>query len=925
MKKNKIILVDGYGFVFRAYHALPPLTRDDGTPVGAVHGYINMIIRLLASLDFSHISVIFDSGSKTFRNDIYKDYKANRPSCPEDLIPQFPLIREATEALHLNVMEKVGYEADDLIATISKNMADKGFEVVIVSSDKDLMQLVGGNITMFDAMKNKSIGIEQVKEKFCVPPNKVLDVLSLIGDSSDNVPGVRNIGPKTAAELINKYGNLENLLNNIDDIKQNKRREYLENGVENAKLSKKLISLCDNVPIDIDVKDFETKNIDPIKLLKFLKEQGFRSLVSRVKKEFQIIEEEQNESNSNNKNLDSFDKTNKVNIQNINQIQEIKIQAIESGLLIIDFEYEGNNKNIINSITLSTKNKQHTIYHIAIKNMINDNRKQDLFSTQQTTSDETGILLGGDVIKELKSTLEDNSVIKIGYKIKNIFKYLINFNVSLSPIEDISVMAYIVNSASGKSNIRNLINYNLIEDIEDNGFGIIFDEIEKGSTSDIFRSNEEKINFYCFKNYAIFNLYFLLKDQIFKEKLNFVYHCFEKPLIPILSNMEKNGILIDRIKLKTLSEKFSTKIQELSQEIYSLSGNEEFNIASPKQLSEILFDKLKLEAGKKSKTGSYSTNSDILEDLYAKGHKIAGKILEFRHISKLKNTYCNALQKEININTSRVHTNFSNISTSTGRLSSYEPNLQNIPIRTTEGKEIRSAFIATKNHKLIFADYSQIELRVLAHMANITSLKEAFKNNKDIHNATACEIFMVKESEVDSNLRRRAKAINFGIIYGISAFGLARQLKIDKKEASNYMNTYFETYPGIKNYMDKYQNLGRKNGFVSTITGRKCFLNGINSKNPVVKGLAERLAINAPIQGSAADIIKKAMIDLSDILQEKKLNSKLILQIHDELILESPDEEVEEVSQILKTIMENAFLLDVPIKVDLEISNLWDK
>ncbi|MDA0902666.1 MAG: DNA polymerase I, partial [Proteobacteria bacterium] len=494
--------------------------------------------------------------------------------------------------------------------------------------------------------------------------------------------------------------------------------------------------------------------------------------------------------------------------------------------------------------------------------------------------------------------------------------------LNINPIDDIALMAYILNSAGGKSDMRVLIDTNLDEDIESNGFGMAFEEVGKGKTPEIFADKDQKREFYSFKNYAIVQLYRLLKGDIFNKKLSFVYHRFDNPLIPILADMEMTGIAIDVMKLKELSEEFDLKAKKLAVEIYGLAG-EEFNIGSPKQLSEILFEKLSLKAGKKSKTGAYSTDSKILEELDLEGQVIAGKILEWRHISKLKSTYSDALQKEVNPQTKRIHTTFSNISTSTGRLSSNNPNLQNIPIRSQDGLKIRNAFIAKKGHKLLSADYSQIELRVLAHMADIAVLKKAFMEDKDIHAITAAGVFSVDEADVDSDMRRKAKAINFGIVYGISAFGLAKQLRIPRGDAEKYIDTYFATYPGIGAYMDKYQDLARQQGFVTTITGRKCFLPDINSKNPMVKGLAERLAINAPIQGSAADIVKKAMIDLYPALGQQGLQSKMILQVHDELILETPESEVEAATVLLKSVMENAFLLDLPLKVDVKVNDYW--
>lgn len=938
MTKKQIVLIDGYGFVFRAYHSLPPLTRSDKTPVGAVYGFTNMLLRLLASLEMSHICMIFDSGSKTFRNEIYSQYKANRPPCPPDLIPQFPLIREAAEAFNLFVAEKVGYEADDIIATISKQAELEGFEVIIISSDKDLMQLVTQKTTMFDAMKNKVIGIKEVEEKFMVLPTQVLDVLSLMGDASDNVPGIRGIGPKTAAELISNFGTLENLLQNLHEIKQDKRREALESGVKDAILSKQLITLCDKVPMDLSMDQFLLKNIDPQKLVKFLEDQGFKSLKQRIIKEFGL-----ESSNNINQEAEDTKKHNANLAKNISNFYQIKNDIIEANAdlsklknallnpkinaLILDIEWELNIKNNVKNIFVSLVIDDILTQSFQIKinnqSLFNQEISNDLFSPSNSHQNNSNLINFKELLSVLEPILQSPSIVKIGYKIKDIYKLFYQNNVDIKEFDDIAVMSYIINSSENKSSIRKLIDINLDENIEDNGFAVAFDEIEAKKIPQLFENEDQKSQFYLFKNYAIWSLNKILKQEIFESKLNFVYYRFERPLMSILAKMELEGILVDKMLLKNLSLEFEEKIRNLTAEIYKLS-QEEFNIASPKQLSHILFEKLNLPSGKKSKTGAYSTNSDILEDLDAMGHEIAAKILEFRHISKLKSTYADLLQNNISPKDNRIHTTFSNIVAITGRLSSNDPNLQNIPIRTAEGRKIRKAFIASKGCKLVLADYSQIELRVLAYMSNIKALKEAFLNDKDIHSITASQIFGISESEVDSEMRRKAKAINFGIIYGISAFGLARNLKIDRSDAANYIKSYFETYPGIQDFMENYKKFAQENGYVTTITGRKCFTAGINDKNPMLRGIAERLAINAPIQGSAADIIKKAMIDLDFVLREKKLQSKILLQVHDELILEALESEVEIVKTLLKTTMENAFLLDgVPLKVDLEVSDSW--
>ncbi len=953
MTEKKLALIDGYGFVFRAFHSLPPLTRADGTPVGAVYGFTNMLIKLLAGLHASHVAVVFDSGSKTFRNDIYPAYKANRPPCHEDLIPQFSIVREAAESLNLAILEKVGVEADDIIATLARKYARENFEVLIVSSDKDLMQLVSPHIKMYDAMKNKMIGAFEVKEKFAVLPERVLDVLSLMGDASDNIPGVKGIGPKTAAELIDQFGNLENIFEHLDEIKQEKRRQLLRDGVEKAKLSKVLLTLKEDVEIGIALQDLEVKNIDGHKLASFLEKQGFRSLVERVKKEFSATMNEASQqkiSNDDIKNAqeiasgtsynDLFDNANLTNIhkpseaiKNFDNIKKtiidsteiflrIKKQAQENGVITIDYE-TGNDE--LTTLTLSSAKPNEAIeeiFYCEIKNA-KKHATVDLFNFVENAEDsKTGDGLSLDNLQEI---LDDNSIKKIFFDAKNFmraFSFARPQTFDLAAFEDVSLINHLLNS-SIKNDFFELINMNLAEDIESRGFVKIFNELKKSKIPEQFSDENKKLEFYAFKNYGLWQLYKILSPKIVSEKLTSSYQSYEKPLLPILAAIERVGVKVDTKKLQELSQEFGDRILIISGEIYKISG-QEFNIASPKQLGEILFEKMQLASSKKSKkTGMLSTNSEVLEELAAQGFEIADKILEFRKLSKLKNTYTDALPKEINEKTGRIHTHLSSISTITGRLSSNTPNLQNIPIKSEEGKKIRQSFIAEKNHSLISVDYSQIELRVIAHIAKIENLITAFKEDKDIHSITAAQVFGLKEEDVTPEIRSKAKAINFGIIYGISGFGLARQLKIGRKVASEYIKSYLETYPGIDIYMKKYIELARQNGFVETIGGRKCFIRGINDKNPVIRAEAERLAINAPIQGSAADIIKKAMIKLDKKIRERKLSAKIILQIHDELLIEAPENEAHEMSQLIKTEMERAMTLDAHLKVDVEVGKSW--
>ncbi len=927
MSEKKLALIDGYGFVFRAYHSLPPLTRADGTPVGAVYGFTNMLIKLLASLHVSHMAVVFDAGSKTFRNEIYPAYKANRPPCPEDLIPQFSLVREAAESLNLTILEKTGVEADDIIATLAKKYAAEDFEVLIISSDKDLMQLISDNIKMYDAMKNRLVGENEVKEKFAVLPNKVLDVLALMGDSSDNIPGVKGIGPKTAAELIDQFGDLENIFCNLDKIKQDKRRQLLSDGYENAKLSKILLSLKYDVEMNIDLNDLEIRAIDPQKLIKFVEKQGFRSLLERIKKEFSIIEDSSQISNNQEKTSskiiveNNFDEIKKIKITHENDFNKIHQQALDSGYLTVDYECCF---GYLSTIIISTSAYDDSVQEIYYLDLVQNHhlaQNNDLFNFKSNT-DQDAISLD-----RFEKILLDNSVKKIFFDIKNFIRFYHKISQTaelfdIKAFEDISLINHILNS-SIKNDFSELINLNLNEDLEARNFNQLFVELDKSRIPASFSDIEKKVEFYCFKNYAIWQIYKILAPKIIIEKLNNSYQNYEKPLLPVLAKMETLGVKIDTKKLYNLSCEFSYKISELSKDIYSLAG-QEFNIASPKQLGEILFEKMGLSSSKKSKkTGALSTGVGVLEELEENGYEIARKILEFRKFSKLKNTYTDALPKEIDPISGRVHTHLSSISTITGRLSSSNPNLQNIPIKSEEGRKIRSAFIAEKNHLLISADYSQIELRVIAHIAKIDTLIDAFKNDKDIHRITAAQVFNLNEADVSADLRSKAKAINFGIIYGISGFGLAKQLAIGRKEAAEYIKSYLATYPGIDIYMKNYIELARKNGYVETLGGRKCYIRGINDRNPIIRAEAERLAINAPIQGSAADIVKKAMIKLDKKLSENAPDAKMILQIHDELIIEAPENDAKMIAEMVKKEMENAMLFDCPLKVDVAIAKEW--
>lgn len=930
---KKIAIIDGYGFVFRAYHSLPPLTSPQGEPVGAVYGFTNMLIKLIAGLNVSHVVIALDSGSKTFRNEIYDQYKANRPECPEDLKPQFPIVRQTAQALNIIAIEKNGFEADDIIATITKEAQSKDYEVLIVSSDKDLMQLVNDKVFMYDAMRNRFIGIKEVEDKFFVKPEKVLDVLSLIGDSSDNVPGVRGVGPKTAAELINQFGNLENLLQNYQEIKQPRKQDLIKEGIDLAKISKTLIKLDENVDIGVKIEDLALKPFNPVTLINFLNKYGFRSLVARIKKEFEVDDHLLSNSQKNNDENNSEPQSNikkelkKIEINNSKILSEILNKASDKAIVTIDYFAKNNQLDIITIYPQTNQNNDY-IYYFAINNKESSKNDEtnDLFSSQI----EAGNFDDSFGIDALQKILADDSIKKIFYDFKNFYKLAWQNQILQKVIDaknfisfdDVHLMNHLLTSDT-KNELRSIIDLNLASDIEEDDFGSNLDLLQKNKEPDFFEEDDKKINFLVKKNLYINQLFNLFDQQIFSQKLNQSYQTYEKPLLLALARMENIGVKIDIQKMKKLSDEFSQEINILSEQIFEIAGCE-FNIASTKQLSEILFDKLGLTSNKKSKkTGALSTKSSVLEEMSLDGHVIADKILDFRKFSKLKNTYTDALPNEINPKTNRIHSHFSTTSTITGRLSSSNPNLQNIPIRSKEGKKIRQAFIAEKGKVLISADYSQIELRMIAHIAKIDNLIQAFKEDKDIHKITASQIFKVPENEVGDDLRSKAKAINFGIIYGISGFGLAKQLKIGRQEASDYIKSYLETYPGIDLFMKNSINFARENGFVKTISGRKCFIKDINNKNPVIRNEAERLAINAPIQGSAADLIKKAMIKLDQFFIEEKIEAKITMQIHDELIIETAKENQQQICDIVKKIMENAFIFDLPLKADISFGESW--
>ena len=915
-KTDHFYLIDGSGYIFRAYYALPPLTRkSDGLPVGAVSGFCSMLFKLLEDSKSNenlqkptHFAVIFDSARKTFRNEIYTDYKANRSEAPDDLTPQFEYIRKSVVAFNLPSVDLPNYEADDLIATYAEQILEKGAKVTIVSSDKDLMQLYKKNVRIFDPMKNKFITPEDIVAKFGVGPEKVIDVQSLAGDSSDNVPGVPGIGVKTAAELINKYGTLEKLLKNAKEIKQNKRRETLIENKDKAIISKKLVTLMKDAPVEKKIEEFELKEIDKDKLYKFLREMEFNRLLSSVISAYGEPELGQTAlENIPEKKQQNINKKNYHLIASEKEIDEWISEAEEAGELAIDTETSSLDAHQADLVGISLSTKIGKACYIPIGHKFKGCLKKEV------------------VIKKLKPLLEDKSVKKIGQNIK--FDYIVLFKqgINMNSMEDTMLMSYVLDAGKNRHNMDTLSEIHLQHKT------ISFKEIVGTGKKEINFSDVEldKAMEYAAEDADItYRLYKIFTKNLKLEKLTNIYEIFEKPLIKILALMEIEGIKIDNKFLKTLSEKFEKKINKLEKEVFRIS-KKEFNIASPKQLGEVIYNDLKIAVLKKTRKGSFATNASVLEDLAFKGHKFPQLILDWRQVSKLKNTYSDALPEHINPHTKRVHTSFLLAATTTGRLASSDPNLQNIPIKSEDGKDIRKAFTSEKGYTLISADYNQIEMRILADLADVKELKKAFKNNEDIHSLTASQVFDVDIKKVDQDMRRKAKAINFGIIYGISQYGLAKQINVSNHEADEFLNAYFSRFPEIKIYMDDTIKFCRKSGYVNNIFGRRSHFNGINDKNFNVRNFQERASINAPIQGSASEIMRLAMIRLDKKFKSLKNNkSKILLQIHDELIFEVPEKEVKTITKIIQEEMTSVTDSDLhsfstSLTVDVNTGDNW--
>ena len=948
-----LYLIDGSGYIFRAYHALPPMNRPDGTPINAVFGFCRMLTQLLDDPEVDHVAVILDAGRTTFRSEIYPAYKAQRPEPPEDLIPQFPLIREAATAFGMPSIELPGFEADDLIATYARLAVEAGATCTIVSSDKDLMQLVRPGVDMMDPMKMRKVGPAEVMEKFGVTPDKVVDVQALAGDSTDNVPGAPGIGIKTAALLINEFGDLETLLKRTAEIKQPKRRESLEQNADLIRISRKLVLLRDDVPPPADPDSFDKHAPDPNVLLPWLEQQGFKSLLARYKGELgeatspvapaatpapaKTAEpaETRPAPAARTKSNQPFTAADYELIQDETALGEWIAEATKAGTVAFDCETDGLDSNNAGLVGVSlallegpwgdvNSTKRRAAY-VPLMHRVPGGAAQGALDLLGDGGDKDGgKLLDGQIalkkaIALLKPMLEDPSVLKVGQNIKYDMAVFQRYGVEIGPVDDTMLISFVLDAGKNNHGMDELAERHLgqktikFADVAGSGAKqVSFDKVPLDKARDYAAEDAD----------VTMQLWAHLKPRLVPEHMTTMYETIERPLIPVLLGMETAGIKVDAVKLKGLSTDFEKRLGELEIEIHKIAGRE-FNVGSPKQLGEILFDEQKLPGGKRSKNGSWVTDASVLDDLAAQGHPLPVKILEHRQLAKLKGTYTDALVRQVDAKTGRVHTSYHMTGAATGRLASTDPNLQNIPVRSEEGRKIRQAFIAEKGHKLLSADYSQIELRLLAHVADIPELKEAFARGDDIHAITASEMFGVPVKGMDPLMRRRAKAINFGIIYGISAFGLANQLGIGQQEAKEYIGKYFQRYPGIRDYMERTKDYARKHGYVLTPFGRKIHLKYINEKAQGMRAFAERAAINAPLQGGAADIIKRAMIRVPAALAGAKLKARMLLQVHDELLFEVPDAEMNKTKDVARKVMESAAALTVPLVVDTGVGDNW--
>nr|WP_157043729.1 DNA polymerase I [Nitrobacter hamburgensis] len=980
MQGKHVFLVDGSSYIFRAYHALPPLNRkSDGLQVNAVLGFCNMLWKLLRDMPKddkpTHLAIIFDKSEVTFRNKLYPAYKAHRPPAPDDLIPQFALIREAVKAFDLPCIEQGGFEADDLIATYVRQACERGATATIVSSDKDLMQLVTDCVTMFDTMKDRRLGIAEVIEKFGVPPEKVVEVQALAGDSVDNVPGVPGIGVKTAAQLITEYGDLETLLAQASEIKQPKRREALIENAEKARISRQLVLLDDHVALDVPLDDLAVQEPDARKLIAFLKAMEFTTLTKRVAdySEVNAAEIEPDRKNASGASStaakasaeavtsDLFGSDGVAKATSAGRTRATSDTAIKTPQALAAARLEAVRKLPVDRTqyeTIRTLDRlQHWIARIAnhgsfvvealaptidpmqaelsgIALALAPNAACYVPLNHKQAGDSAGLFAAGlapdqiairDALDLLKPLLESGGHLKVGFNVKFTAVLLAQHGIVMQNNDDVELISYALDAGRGAHDLEALaqrwLDHTALNYGELIGSGrnkLAFDQV-----------TIDRATTYAAEYAALtLRLWQVLKPRLVAERMNSVYETLERPMIATLARMERRGITIDRQVLSRLSGEFAQTAARLEAEIQKLAG-EPINVGSPKQIGEIMFGKMGLPGGSKTKTGAWSTSAQILDDLAEQGHDFPRKILDWRQVSKLKSTYTDALPEYVNPQTSRVHTTYALAATTTGRLSSNEPNLQNIPVRNEEGRKIRRAFIATPGHKLVSADYSQIELRLLAEIADIPVLKQAFRDGLDIHAMTASEMFGVPVTGMPGEIRRRAKAINFGIIYGISAFGLANQLGIPREEAGTYIKKYFERFPGIRAYMDATRDFCREHGYVETLFGRKCHYPDIKSPNPSHRAFNERAAINARLQGTAADIIRRAMVRMDDALAAKKLSARMLLQVHDELIFEVPDDEVAATLPVVQHVMQDApfpaMLLSVPLQVDARAADNWDE
>jgi len=916
-------LIDGSAFIFRAYHALPPLTRkSDGLPIGAVSGFCNMLQKYVQDHNGTdaptHVAVIFDKGSHTFRNDMYPEYKANREAMPEDLRPQIPLTRTATAAFNIACKEIEGYEADDIIATLSVQAREAGGRVTIISSDKDLMQLVGGGVEMFDAMKNNRIDVEGVEAKFGVGPERVVDVQALAGDSVDNVPGAPGIGIKTAALLINEFGDLETLLDRAGEIPQPKRRQTLIDNREQIEMSKRLVQLDCDTPLEFTLDDLEVRDPDPDALLGFLAEMEFRTLSKRIADalgaEPPVIEDTPAAATQDAPEWPAIDPDAYERISDMARLETWIKLIRHQGYVAVDTETTSLNEMQAELVGICLAIQPGQACYIPLTHK--DGNADDLFGSDALLD---GQLPVDDVLAALKPVFEEDAILKIGQNMKYDAKVLARYGVSIAPFDDTMLMSYALNSGIHNHGMDTLSERYLahspipIKTLLGTGkSAITFDRVPI----------DEAVKYAAEDADITLRLWHLFKPRLHVEKVTTVYETLERPLSPVLAQMERHGVKVDREVLSRMSNAFAQKMVGLEAEIHELAGRS-FNVGSPKQLGEILFDEMGIEGGKKGKTGAYATGADVLEDL-ATEHELPARVLDWRQLSKLKSTYTDALQDHIDPDTTRVHTSYVQTGASTGRLASTDPNLQNIPVRTEEGRRIREAFISESGNTLVSLDYSQIELRILAHVADIPALKDAFKDGQDIHAMTASEMFDVPIDEMTPDVRRRAKAINFGVIYGISGFGLARNLRIPRSEAQGFIDRYFERFPGIRTYMDDTVAFAKEHGYVQTLFGRKIHTPEIAAKGPRA-GFAKRAAINAPIQGTAADIIRRAMIRMPDAIAGQP--AKMLLQVHDELIFEVSEGAEETLIQTARDVMEAAadpaVHLDVPLIVDAGQGSNW--